>query len=146
MSDGRLSAADWRAHFADPAVFPAASKLLGFELIDLDPEAGWVECAFLARADFLNPGGTVQGGFLTAMLDDAMSIAGVISMGQRGWVPTLQMTTSFLSPAREGRLIARGEVARAGRSAIHTSGHLRDGEGRLIATAVAACIPRPLPG
>ena len=46
---------------ADP---PAAATTLGWELIGVDPEAGTIEIAFLASEAFLNPAGTVQGGFL----------------------------------------------------------------------------------
>jgi acyl-coenzyme A thioesterase PaaI-like protein len=51
---------------ADP---PPAAQLLGFRLIEIDPEEGTIEVAFTATEQFLNPAGTVQGGFLAAMLD-----------------------------------------------------------------------------
>ena len=132
--------------FNRPERHPPASRLLGFELLDVDAEAGFTRVAFEAKEDFLNPGRTVQGGFLTAMLDEAMSVAAVVHLGPGFWVPTLQMSISFLSAAGPGRLIAEGRVARAGRSALHTRGELFDPDGRLIATATAACVPKRLPG
>ena len=48
---------------ADPR--PAA-QLLGFRLVEIDPEAGTIEVAFTATEQFFNPAGTVQGGFLRA--------------------------------------------------------------------------------
>lgn len=134
---------EWKAWFSDgerPA--PPASELMGFEFLDLDADTGWFECRFMGRQSFLNPGRVIQGGFLTAMLDDAMSVAAVITLDAPGWVPTLQMTTSFIRPAQPGWLYARGEVIRRGRSGIHTAGTLKDEDGRLLATATAACIPR----
>lgn len=132
----------------DPAFFegdmPAASKLLGFKLLRLDPASCEVDAQFTASEDFLNPGGTVQGGFVTAMLDDVMSIAGVISQPEPGWVPTLQMTVSFLRPIRAGAVLAFGRVSRAGRTTVHTYGWLTDRAGKRLAEASAACVPRTL--
>ena len=131
-----------RIRDSDP---PPASQLMGFELIDLNSAEGWVECSFMARQAFLNPGRTVQGGFVSAMLDDVMSMAGVIVQPVPSWVPTLQMTTNFIRPVLPGRVLARGEVIRKGRTALHTQGYLRDEDGRLLAQATAACTPKPLP-
>jgi uncharacterized protein (TIGR00369 family) len=114
-------------------------------MLEVDAEAGRTRVAFTALPAFLNPGGTVQGGFLTAMLDEAMSVAAVVKLGPGHWVPTLQMSVSFIAPAGPGRLIATGEVVRSGRSALHTAGTLCLEDGTLIATATAACIPRSLP-
>ncbi len=131
---------DW----LEDAPSPPASQLLGFEPIALSVAEGWFECSFIGRQEFLNPGKTVQGGFVSAMLDDVMSFAAVISMDEPSWVPTLQMTTSFIRPALPGRLLARGEVIRKGRAAVHTQGFLHDEDNRLLAQAVASCIPRGL--
>jgi acyl-coenzyme A thioesterase PaaI-like protein len=52
---------------------------------------------FEARAEFLNPVGTIQGGILTAMLDDTVGPA-----------------ASFLRPARRGNCTARAASSIAG--------------------------------
>ena len=62
-----------------PSVFdrlplPPAGKLLGWTLLAVDPEAGTIEIRFTADDRFLNPAGTVQGGFLAAMLDDRLGV------------------------------------------------------------------------
>lgn len=49
---------------------PPAAALLGWEAIDIRP--GYVRVRYAAWEAFYNPQGTVQGGFLAAMLDDAM--------------------------------------------------------------------------
>lgn len=127
------------------SALPAASKLLGFKLLRLDPQTHEVDAEFVAHEDFLNPGGTVQGGFVTAMLDDVMSMAGVISQPDPGWVPTLQMSVSFLRPMRAGPVLAYGRVKRAGRTTVHTYGWVTDRTGSRLAEATAACVPRPIP-
>ena len=62
-----------RALFSDPESLPAASRLFGFELIDLDPDQRWVAARFFARDEFLNPNGTVQGGIVTGFSGPAGS-------------------------------------------------------------------------
>jgi acyl-coenzyme A thioesterase PaaI-like protein len=49
---------------------PAVARLLGWTLLSIDPERGEIRVRFEAKPDFLNPAGTVQGGILSAMLDD----------------------------------------------------------------------------
>ena len=51
---------------------PPSAKLLGWRLISLDTAAGEIELSFEGKPEFLNPMGIVQGGFLSAMLDNTM--------------------------------------------------------------------------
>ena len=134
----------WRKALTD-ANFEGATRFLGWELIDLDVEKGVCEVFFQGREEMMNPGGNMQGGFITAMLDDAMSFAACIIQPAVGLAPTLQMTTNFLRPVPMEKLRARGEVVRAGRTTAHTRGELFNMDGKLLATAVAACMPRPIP-
>jgi acyl-coenzyme A thioesterase PaaI-like protein len=46
---------------------PPAAKLLGFELVRVDPQAGTIEVAFTASERFLNPAGVIQGGLLATI-------------------------------------------------------------------------------
>ena len=125
---------------------PAATRFLGFELIDFDPDAGWVEAAFKLPPEASNPVGDGQGGFVTAILDEVMSLAGAIAQDGPAVTPTLQMTTSFIRPTPVGKpLIGRGNVVRAGRSAIFTEGWLYDEDRNLLAQATASCLPRAIP-
>ncbi|MBN9004772.1 MAG: phenylacetic acid degradation protein, partial [Rhizobiales bacterium] len=54
---------------------PPCSRLLGWHVLDADPDAGWVRIGFDGKAAFCNPAGFIQGGILTAMLDDTMGPA-----------------------------------------------------------------------
>ena len=51
---------------------PAASRLLGWKLLTLDPAKGAIRVEFAAVPDFINPIGTIQGGIITAMLEDQL--------------------------------------------------------------------------
>lgn len=123
---------------------PGATKFLGFELISFDSKLGVCEARFTVTDEMLNPGGNAQGGMISAMLDEVMSVAGVVIQKEVSLVPTLQMTTNFLRPVKKGTYIGRGEVLRPGRRALHTRGSLRDADGTIYAEATAACIPQPM--
>ena len=75
---------------------PAAARFLNFELIAFDETEGWVEAAFTLPPEAGNPAGDGQGGFVAAMLDEVMSVAGSIVQDGPAMAPTLQMTTSFV--------------------------------------------------
>ena len=121
---------------------PPAAMLLGWELLEIDPDKGTIEITFTADERFLNPAGQVQGGFLAAMLDDTLGPALVATLGAGQWAPTLELHTHFLKPARPGVLRASGWVVRRGREIAFLAGELRDADGDLVATATATAIIR----
>jgi uncharacterized protein (TIGR00369 family) len=124
---------------ADP---PPVAKLLGFRLIEIDPDRGTIEVAFTATEQFLNPAGTVQGGMLAAMLDDTLGPALVATLGDGEWAPTTDLHVQFLRPAAPGELRGRGRVVRRGKDVAFLAGELRDGDGELVATATATAAIR----
>ncbi len=112
---------------------PAATTTLGWSLIQADTERGEIEVSFEATEDFLNPAGTVQGGFLTAMLDDTMgpALAATLDPGQYG--TTIELKVSFLRPAKPGRLVGRGRIVHRGGTIAFLAGELLDESGRVVA-------------
>lgn len=124
------------------APVPAAARLLGWELVAVDPEAGTIEVAFEAGEQFLNAAGHVQGGFLAAMLDDTLGPALIATLDPGAWAPTTDLHVQFMSPARPGRLFGRGRVTKRGRTIAHMAGELTAGDGTLLAAAVATAIVR----
>src|SRR5262245_37288834 len=121
MTDDQL-----RALLHDSSKHPACARHLGFDLVDFSVDEGWAEVAFTPRPEFANPAGHVQGGFVCAMLDDAMSVAASISRRLKVIVPTLQMSVSYLAPTPIARVMARGEVLRFSSSSVVMQGTLRD--------------------
>jgi molybdopterin converting factor subunit 1 len=114
---------------------PPYSKLLGSRPLDAEP--GHVRMEFEASDQMLNPAGSVQGGFLTAMLDETMGPA-TISMLEPGFVvPTLELKVNFLRPARPGRLVVDARVVHLGKSVVFMESSLVGDDGSLIATATA---------
>ena len=140
-----LTEAKLRALFRDPSRAPPASRLMGFEMMDFSIEDGWAEVAFTPPPAFANPIGNVQGGFISAMLDDAMGVAATLKSGLTKIVPTLQMTVTFLHPVPIVRVLVRGEVLRLGGATAQLAGTLRLLDGTVAATAVAAAVVRDFP-
>lgn len=116
---------------------PSATRTLGWSLIRADPERGEVEVSFEATDAFLNPAGTVHGGFLTAMLDDTMGPALAITLDPGLFAVTLELKVSFLRPAAPGRLLGHGRVLRRGGTIAFLVGELSDEEGRELAVGSA---------
>jgi uncharacterized protein (TIGR00369 family) len=122
---------------------PPGSALLGFKMIAVDRKAKQVEVTFDAKTDFCNPMRQIQGGYLCAMLDECMSVAGMVASDMTCVLPTLEMKTSFLRPALPGTLRGVGRVIKYGRTIAFTEGELYDSENRLLAKATATAIPTP---
>jgi uncharacterized protein (TIGR00369 family) len=119
------------------APLPAAAVTLGWELVSISPEDGTIEVAFTASEEFLNPVGSIQGGFLAAMLDDTLGPALAAGLSPGDFAPTTDLHVQFLRPARPGRLLGRGRVVRRGRDVAFLAGELVDSDGTIVAVATA---------
>lgn len=117
---------------------PPVLTLLGSRVDAVDATAGTLSVTYEARTEFLNPVGTVQGGMLSAMLDDmtASLVDATLAAGQG--VATLGLNVSFLRPAQVGTLQGEARMLRRGRDVCHVLGTLLQ-DGKEVATAVAVC-------
>mgnify|MGYP000267000655 CR=1 FL=1 len=117
---------------------PPVLTLLGSQIDAVDAAAGTLSATYQAQADFRNPAGTVQGGMLSAMLDDltASLVDATLSAGQG--VATLSLNVSFLRPAHVGSLQGEARLLRRGRDVCHVVGTLLQ-DNKEVATAVAVC-------
>lgn len=107
----------------------------------MDPDAGVVRVEFEGKEDFLNPAGNIQGGFLSAMLDDTMGLALSPTLAAGEFAPTINLNVQFLSVARPGRIEASGRIEKRGREICYMSAELSQ-QGKVVATATAAAIVR----
>jgi molybdopterin converting factor subunit 1 len=114
---------------------PGYVDLLGMRPLSAEP--GHVRMEFVASEQFLNPAGVVQGGFITAMLDDTMGPAAIAQLGPGHFAPTLELKVSFLRPVGPGRLVADGRVVHMGKSVAFLEGTLADEDGNMVAKASA---------
>jgi len=114
---------------------PPAAALLGWKALSLEP--GRVRVRYTAKPEFANPQGAIQGGFLAAMLDDAMGPALFTLLAAEDFAPTIEMKVNFVRPARTGPIVAEGSVVHKTSSIAFLEGKLETDEGDLIATATA---------
>ena len=114
---------------------PASAKLLGWQLLDARPSDGWLKVGFDGKKEFCNPAGFVQGGLLTAMLDDTMGPAAFIMTDGKFYTTTISLTVNFLASAKPGPIIAEAKVIQLGKTIAFMEGKLTAEDGTLIATA-----------
>lgn len=117
---------------------PPCATLLGLDIIDANPEEGLVRIAFTARPEFCNAAGNVQGGFLTAMLDDCIGPAILIASDAKVFPSTIDLNVQFLAPAKPGPLIGTGRIVQLGRTIGFAEAELQDGAGTTLARARAS--------
>lgn len=121
-----------------------AARLLGREVVEVDQVDGTAVLRYTARPEFLNRHGTVQGGFLSAMLDSATAMALYAVLPPEQTAVTLQLDVSFVKPAKPGTFSATSRLITRDQRIAETSAELRDADGAVVATAVAKwrIIPR----
>ena len=118
----------------DPiGVPPPAAVLLGREFVSFDVAAGTAELRFLARPEFRNRRGHVQGGMLAAMLDSTLAAPLLRTLAANESIVTIEMKVSYVRPAAVGPILATGRIVERGRSIAFLAGELRNEAGELIA-------------
>ena len=117
---------------------PPCADLLGWTLLEQDPARGWIKLAFEARPEFLNPAGFVQGGILSAMLDDTMGPAVFVMTEGRLYTATITMTVNFLAPAKPGPIVGEARVTQLGKTIAFAEGKLLAADGTTLATATTS--------
>lgn len=119
------------------SMLPPCLQVLNAQLVDFDQDSATCEMHFEIGEQFCHSIDTIQGGFITAMLDAAMSHSAFISEPDVVALPTLELKVSFLEVTRAGPVTAHGRVVKAGRSTVFLEGHLINREGQISATASA---------
>ena len=122
----------------DRLAAPPSSKLLGWHLLDARPGDGWVRIGFDGKPEFCNPAGFVQGGILSAMLDDTMGPAVFVMTEGKLYTATITMTVNFLAPAKPGPLIGEANVVQLGKTVAFVEGRLMAKDGIVLATATTS--------
>jgi uncharacterized protein (TIGR00369 family) len=122
----------------DRLTAPPSSKLLGWHLLDARPGDGWVRIGFDGKPEFCNPAGFVQGGILSAMLDDTMGPAVFVMTEGKLYTATITMTVNFLAPAKPGPLIGEANVVQLGKTVAFVEGRLMAKDGIVLATATTS--------
>ncbi|MBX7482039.1 PaaI family thioesterase [Qipengyuania qiaonensis] len=117
---------------------PPCAKLLGLDILEAERDGGRVKIAFTAKPEFRNAAGNVQGGFLSAMLDDCMGPAVLIATDARIYPSTIDLNVQYLAPAKPGRLIGKARVVQLGKTIGFVEAELADADGKTLARATAS--------
>jgi len=116
---------------------PPAARLLGREIVSVDAQSGEVTLRFMARDDFANRHGTVQGGMLAAMLDSATGNAVMATLPPHLTALTTRLDTQFLKPAALGPITATARLVKHDERSAEVEAKLTDSNGIVVATARA---------
>jgi len=115
---------------------PPSSRWLGYAFVDIDHAGQSMRVDFTATDEMRNPVGNVQGGILTAMMDDTMgSMVFFLTKGEKA-VASVDIHTQFFRPARVGKIRCEARITHLGRTTVFTAADLYDEEGRKLAMAV----------
>ncbi len=138
----RLTDAEMLARFQNAKKRPPCSETLGMQLTGVDQANMVSRYAFEARPEFANPSGAIQGGFIAAMLDEAMGTAAIITSNVTMNAPTLEMKVSFLRPLFAGKATVEAKILKWGKSTCFIEAELFDPDGKLVAKASATQAPK----
>jgi uncharacterized protein (TIGR00369 family) len=115
---------------------PDFIRLMGGKITALDVEAQQAVFEFTVPLDFCHSVDVVQGGFVTAMLDAAMSHALFGTEDNVSNVASLDITTQFISACRGNQpLSAIGRVKKATFRTAFLEAEIQDATGAVVATA-----------
>ena len=114
---------------------PKFIRMLGGQLMDFDNDKKACTFEFNISKDFCHSIDIVQGGFVTAMLDAAMSHAIFICDHEIMNVSSLEIKTSYLAPTRAGKLRVEGWVIKQSYKTAFMESHLYNEDNELTATA-----------
>jgi uncharacterized protein (TIGR00369 family) len=117
---------------------PPCAILLGWHLLDHDAARGWVRVGFEGKPEFANPSGSIQGGILSAMLDDTMGPCVLLMSEGKLYTSSIDMHVSFLARALPGPLVGEAHVQKLGTTIAFIDACLMDASGQLLARASTA--------
>jgi uncharacterized protein (TIGR00369 family) len=138
-----ISDADMLTRFQNSKKRPPCSQTLGMRLTQVKQAEKSIRMAFDVSPDFANPTGAIQGGFVSAMLDEAMSTCCIIASNVTMTAPTLEMKISFFRPLFAGHAEVAARIVKWGKSAAFMEAEAFDPQGRLVAKATATALPKP---
>jgi uncharacterized protein (TIGR00369 family) len=117
---------------------PPVAQLLGMRAVDF--EEGRAVLELDADARHANPMGTLHGGVLCDLADLAMGVACYSTLESGESFTTLELKINFLKPVWRGRLTARAQVKKGGRTTALLECVISDHKGSLVAFATSTCL------
>jgi len=139
----RLSDAEMLARFQNSKKRPACTDTLGMHLVEVNQDEQRILADFVADERFANPTGAIQGGFIAAMLDEAISTNIIIASNVTMTAPTLEMKVSYLAPLFVGPARVEAHILKFGKTVCFSEARCTNPDGKLVATATATAAPKP---
>jgi uncharacterized protein (TIGR00369 family) len=117
---------------------PPIAELIGFDL--RSAKRGLAVIEMVAGPQHANPMGTLHGGVICDISDAATGIAYVTTLAAGETFATMELKVNFLRPFWTGRITARANVLRKGRTTGFMVCKVLDETGNLVAYATSTCI------
>ncbi|HKC10705.1 MAG TPA: PaaI family thioesterase [Vicinamibacteria bacterium] len=117
---------------------PPIAQLLGIRAVAFDEGQAVLELE--AEGRHANPMGTMHGGVLCDLADLAMGVACYSTLAGEESFTTLELKINFLKPIWTGRLTARAEVKKGGRTTAFLVCEIHDDKDSLVAVASSTCM------
>lgn len=92
--------------------------------------------------EFLNPLGTVHGGWISTLIDTALSCAVHTTLQPGEFYTTTSLNVNMVRPLLEtsGEVVCEGRIVHRGSRLATSEGDLRDANGKLIAHGTVSCM------
>ena len=128
-----------RMRAQDPSKFaPPIAQLVGIRAVSFDEGKAVLELDADGRHS--NPMGTLHGGILCDLADLAMGAACYSNLEAGESFTTLELKINFLKPVWTGRLTARAQVKKGGRTVAFLECDIRDEKNSLVAFVTSTCM------
>jgi uncharacterized protein (TIGR00369 family) len=116
--------------------------LIGARLEEAEPGRVAISCR--RREDLCQQQGLLHGGVTTSIADVTCGYTALTVMPEEMEVLTVEFKINILRPVLSDRIVATGEVVKAGRRLVITEATVRDAEsGAAVAKMMATMIPTP---
>ena len=119
---------------------PPSAVTLGWTVVGVDVEKGVATIDFTATEEMFNPGGSIQGGYLAAMMDDTMGPLMTVMAAGRRLPSTTDLHLQYHRRAAPGTIRCVAKIIRMGRLVATCSAEMFDGEGQLLVTGIQTAV------
>jgi uncharacterized protein (TIGR00369 family) len=114
---------------------PPIHHLLGGHNIHWNTEKREISVSYIALESFTNPRGSVEGGMICAMLDDAMGILATLNQTEKP-AATINLSMDFFRPCAIGEVQAKAWFIKEGRKILSIESEAWQ-QGKLVAKTSA---------
>ena len=127
---------EWTPEFLN-ANRPPCSNAMDGKILAFDAERLTVKMEFLAPAEWVNPRGTIQGGFVAAFVDEVLNLPVLMAHSGKAAPLTLELKISYFKPMMPGKIFGEGQIIKMGKSIAFLEAQLFDEQGDVLVKATS---------